>query len=66
MTFSLSPLVGEGAERTEVCVREMSIMVRSAAKPRVSNHEVRTALILRDAGLRPAPQDEARRARVIG
>jgi hypothetical protein len=35
----------------------MSLMVRSAVKPRVSNHEA--FLILRDAGLWPAPQDEA-------
>jgi len=41
-------------------------MVRSAANPRVSNHEVQVALILRDAGLRPAPQDEVRRDYVVG
>ena len=36
------------------------LMVRSAAKPRVSNHEDR-AFILRDAALGAAPQDEDRR-----
>jgi hypothetical protein len=34
----------------------MILMVRSAAKPRVSNHEA--TFILRDASLRLAPQDE--------
>ena len=39
-----------------------SLMVRSAAKPRVSNHEAhRAALILRDGRLRRPPQDEAAR-----
>lgn len=35
----------------------VDLMVRSDAKHRVSNHEAAT-LILRDAGLRLAPQDE--------
>jgi hypothetical protein len=48
------------------------LMVRSAATPRVSNHEAEivqplwsraVASILRDASLRDAPQDEARDAR---
>src|SRR5205085_9528858 len=46
----------------DVCVMEMSLMVRSAAKPRVSNHEAHFGVSSYETpAFRPAPQDEAGR-----